>query len=362
MKFVHMADMHWDSAFNFLSHKSNLGDIRRMDQRKAFKKAIDYIKDNKIKYLFISGDLYEQKYIRESTIAYISNLFKEIPETKIYIAPGNHDPLIQNSYYKIYNWPSNVTIFGEKITKIEEDEFNLYGCGFEDFTLTDSGIANIVLEDHSKLNILITHASLDGSKENNIYNPITTKELTSVGFDYVALGHFHKRTPESENPTIVYPGSICSMGFDELGEHGLMAGEISKNVDGTVTRKIDFVPLDDKEFVRLDCRVDEIPTIEDLAQHINSIDYEDNKFYEIILIGGRNFEINKYKLYKLIEKDCVIKIKDSTKIGIDLDELAKEISLRGIFVRKMREEMSREGADQALLEKALEYGLQSLLR
>ena len=98
MKFVHIADMHFDSPFATLSDKGNLGEQRRIEQRKIFKKAIEYIKENKIEYLFISGDLYEHNYIRKSTIEYINNLFKEIENTKIFITPGNHDPFLKKSY------------------------------------------------------------------------------------------------------------------------------------------------------------------------------------------------------------------------------------------------------------------------
>ena len=87
MIFVHIADMHFDTPFRILSDRANLGEIRRLDQRKAFKKIIEYIKQNEISYLFIAGDLYDHKYIRESTIKYINELFKEIPNTKIYISP-----------------------------------------------------------------------------------------------------------------------------------------------------------------------------------------------------------------------------------------------------------------------------------
>ena len=48
--------------------KNKLGNIRRLEQRKAFKKMIEYIKENEIEYLLIAGDLYENEYIRKSTI------------------------------------------------------------------------------------------------------------------------------------------------------------------------------------------------------------------------------------------------------------------------------------------------------
>lgn len=359
MKFVHIADTHLDSAFNFLSSKADLGYTRRMDQRNALKKMIEYIKENNIKYLFISGDLYEQSSIRESTIEYINKLFNEIPETKIYITPGNHDPFIKNSYYNIYKWADNVKIFEKEITKIEEEEFNLYGYGFDDFTMQENQIQKVVLQDKSKINILITHASLNGSKEQDMYNPITTKELEKVGFDYVALGHIHKRKLETGNQLIVYPGSTCSMGFDELGEHGMIVGEISKQ-NGKTERNIEFIKLDDKEFIIQECKVDDMKSLEDLADYINSAVYNENRLYELTLVGDRHFEINKYKLSKLINKSNIIKIKDITRIGVDLEELSKEESLKGIFVKKMLEKMKEENIDKETIQKALEYGLESL--
>ncbi len=60
-----MADIHFDSPFTVLASKNNLANIRRLEQREAFKKAIEYINREKIPFLFISGDLYEQEYISE---------------------------------------------------------------------------------------------------------------------------------------------------------------------------------------------------------------------------------------------------------------------------------------------------------
>ena len=60
MKFVHIADMHFDKPFTVLESKG-LTEQRRLEQRNAFNKMIDYILTNNIDYLFIAGDLYEHK-------------------------------------------------------------------------------------------------------------------------------------------------------------------------------------------------------------------------------------------------------------------------------------------------------------
>jgi hypothetical protein len=52
MKFVHIADMHFDTPFTLLSNKADLGEIRRIDQRRAFKKN-DRIYTRKSHSLFV---------------------------------------------------------------------------------------------------------------------------------------------------------------------------------------------------------------------------------------------------------------------------------------------------------------------
>lgn len=356
MKFVHIADMHFDTPFRILSDRADLGEIRRVEQRKAFKKIIEYIKQNEIPYLFIAGDLYDHAYIRESTIKYINELFEQISNTKIYITPGNHDPYLKNSYYENYPWSKNVKIFTKKVEKVENEECIIYGFGFEDFYLQNTKIEEIQLQNKEKINILITHGNLDGSdKTEREYNNLSSKKLKEIGFDYIALGHIHKRNVE-ENTNIIYPGSTISLGFDELGTHGMVVGNIEKE---KIT--LEFIPLDEKEFKEKEMDISKIETIEELLENINELQTEENKLYKIILVGKRNFEINLNKLIKMIEKKEIIKIKDKTKLGYDIEKIAKEqTSLRGIYVKEILEKIKQEPDKKEMLEKALEIGLEVL--
>lgn len=359
MKFVHIADMHFDSPFVNLSEKDIMGDLRRLEQRKVFKKIIEYIKENNIKYFFISGDLYEHKYIKQSTIEYINKLFEEIPETNIYIAPGNHDPYTKNSYYNKYNWSKNVKIFGSKVEKIETKDANIYGYGFDDFYCSDSGVENIEIEQNEKSNILIIHGNIDGSTiEDMQYNSMSKKMLEEKEFDYVALGHIHKKDYNTEeNQKIVYPGSTISLGFDELGEHGMIVGDLEKNKLET-----QFIKLDDKQFTKRELNVDNIYSKEELIEKINELEIEENNYVEIILIGNRNFEINKYDLIKYILNNNIIKIKNNTKIAYDLEKLENENTLKGLFIKKMNKKLKNAETEEEkeIIEKSIEIGLASL--
>lgn len=355
MKFIHMADMHMDCPFSVLN-KNGLGEARRLEQREVFKNIIEYIKKEKIEYLFICGDLYEQEYIRKSTIEYINNLFKTIQNTKIFIVPGNHDPLIQNSYYNKFQWNDNVKIFKANVEKIKLNEkIDLYGYGFEDFYLKIDKLSNIKIENEEKINILLTHGSVDGgSDENREYNPMSKRDLQDTKFDYIALGHIHKK---SDTNKFVYPGSTISLGFDELGEHGIIEGEIEEEKKEI---KIKFIPMDKKEFIEHELDISEIISKEDLIEKINSINIKENKYYKIILIGERSFEINLNEINKFIENKNIIKIKNFTKIKQDIYKIAEENTLKGIFVRNMLNKLKENPEEKEMILKAIEIGIESM--
>lgn len=339
MNFVHIGDVHFDVAFSTISSRANFGEERRLEQRKGFKQAIDFVKDNNVEYLFISGDLYEADNIRKSTIDYINNLFKEIPNTKIYIAPGNHDPRTKNSYYEIYNWAENVTIFNSTVSKIEEKDVDIYGYGFDNFEMRDFQLNDIFVSNKSKNNILVTHGDL---YTNTNYNPISTDVIKAKGFDYAAIGHIHKRDD-------YYPGSLVSLGFDEPGEHGFIYGELNNK-----TLKTEFIKVEQKEFVTENIDVSEMKSNEELIERLNSINTSNN-FYEIYLVGNRHFEINVN--IKLVQNN-IIKVKDKTNIEVVFEE--NDNTIRGIFIKLLNEKLQAGEINKEKYQRILELGLNSL--
>lgn len=357
MKFLHMADMHFDAPFSSLNSKKNLGETRRLEQRNVFKEIVKYVKENNIDYLFIAGDLYEHEYVRKSTIDFINGCFKEIKNTKIFITPGNHDPYVRDSIYDTYNFEDNVFIFNSpNIQKYEDENVAIYGMAFDGFYMDDSVLENIKPEDLNKTNILIAHADLNGSKDEEglEYNPIAERYLKDTGFDYIALGHIHKNNFDL-NEDYVYPGSTISFGFDELGIHGVVVGEIEKH---SITKE--FIKFDNRVFEELELRVDGFNSKEDLIEYILGFSLRKDYMYKLVLVGRRNFEINPREILKSIDNMNVLKIKDSTKLNYDLYELAKENNLKGIFIKKVIERGRVENLTDEEIEKIIEIGLEAM--
>lgn len=183
------------------------------------------------------------------------------------------------------------------------------------------------------------------------YNPINKNKLKQLGFDYVALGHIHKLDYNTEeNQRIVYPGSTISMGFDELGKHGFIVGELTKE-----KLEIAFIPVDNKEFVELELDVTSINDSEELIEKLNELLLDENKFYKIILVGKRKFEIDTLELMKLITRENIIKIKNKTKPDYEIEKMINETTLKGIFIKQLLEE--KENYTEEEINKILEIGL-----
>lgn len=332
MKFVQVADVHFDVPFTTISDRADLGEMRRIEQRKAFKKMINFIKENNVEYLFICGDLYEHEYIRKSTIEFINNEFKEIPDTQIFIAPGNHDPMTRDSYYKNYNWTDNVKIFTSHVDNVDLGECEVWGYGFDSFELKSNEIDNLDLN-HDKFNILLTHGDL---YTDSIYNHISNAKA----FDYVAIGHIHKRDD-------FYSGSLISLGFDETGEHGFIYGEVENK---KLIRK--FIKADDRELIVDELDISNINSEEELVEKLNSVECGDN-LYEIKLIGNRN--VNTDINLKLIQEN-IIKIKDKTSFKLDIEQKKDEKTLTGFFVKNLKKMLENGDINEEQYQKILELG------
>ena len=385
MRFIHMADVHFDSPFTVLASRENLANERRLEQMKAFADAIEYIKENQIPFLFISGDLYEQKYIRKSTIEYINNLVKEIPNTQIFITPGNHDPFLVNSFYNTFKWNDNVTIFDSEIKIVETEEADIYGFGFTDFYCENSQIEKINIKNKNKINILIAHGSLDASKTLDMqYNPLNSNKLKEIGFDYAALGHIHKANFEENKNNFIYPGSLISFGFDELGEHGFLDVEINKNNSEInnlinlkinnnnlnnsginknnfkINKKIKFIKADKRVFEEIKLNISEINSEEELIEEIKNIKTDKQKNYKVIFEGYKNTEINLNKIQKMVLNETILKVKDFSKMKYDINELANQNNLKGVFINRILQKEQEGICTKEEMEEAIEIFINAL--
>lgn len=369
VKIVHCADVHLDSPFSGLASKAA---IRRDELRETFSNIINITKEENAQILLISGDLFDKNYVSDETIAFLKTSFSKIPDVKIFIAPGNHDPLLHDSCYITEKWPDNVHIFSNKPECVSVPEYRtrVYGVGFSLPYQTENLLNNFsadISDDY--INIMTVHGDIVTPGVTSEYNPINIESVANSNLDYMALGHRHdfSEIERAGNTFYAYCGIPEGRGFDETGPKGIITGIVSKN-----HVELSFKPVSKRTYHEIMLDITGCGTHDSISNLILSKfqrpDCDANPdLYKIILTGTpeRGFVPDLSVLQsRLSEKFFHIKFKERLTFDYQLETLIKENNLKGIFARKFYDqiEKAKKDSDENLVKKlqdALTFGLRS---
>jgi len=369
IKFLHFADLHLDSSFASLGMGHDKASTRRNELKETFGRIINIAKEEAADLILISGDLYENGYVRKSTISYINDRFCSIPEIKIVLVPGNHDPYILNSFYRNYSWSKNVHILSEEKPCIIFEDIStcLYGIGFKSFYQEQAPLHHVKSPEGSCFNLLLAHGTVDMNIKQSGYNPMSSETLSSLGMDYIAMGHFHNRSERPE-AGIYNPGSPEPLGFDEPGEHGVYLGCITLSDKGDKQLDVRFIKTSTRFYETMELDVTGCSNDEQVKSKIlHAAHYKDLKagLFSIILKGyvECSFKVStSYIQAALEDRFFHLKIKDETIPDYNFEEIANESGLRGLFARKVFSLIAKAEDEQEkkMLMKALYYGIEAL--
>lgn len=232
-RFVHTADLHLDSPLKSLARRdASLAEHVTNATREALKRTINLCIEEQVHALLIAGDIYDRHNPSVATVGFFLRQLNRLQEhgIRVYMIRGNHD-----HYSKLSTTlplPDHVTEFKGKKTSdtLKEHGVVIHGVSFKHEHATQSALRDFKAPDESFKNIALLHTSLGGSEGHDIYAPCSVTDLDSMGFDYWALGHIHKRRVAGEANTIVMPGT--PQGRD-MGEDGTKTVSlVSLNEDG----------------------------------------------------------------------------------------------------------------------------------
>ena len=230
IKILHCGDIHLDSPFQLQDAEKS--DIRRNELRGTFSSLTLYAKSNNIDLMLIAGDLFDSEYVTKETVALVCREFASIPECRIVISPGNHDPYTENSVYARTAFPDNVYLFdSSSLSYFSFDDIgvDVYGYAFTSPTMTENPFAGHTPKKSDRINILCAHGDTRTPISN--FCPITASDIKNSGFDYIALGHYHDSDGVEKAGDTYYAYSRCLEGrdFGETGHKGAISAEMSKD-------------------------------------------------------------------------------------------------------------------------------------
>ena len=318
MRILHFADLHI-GVENYGRIDPDTGLSTRLgDFLQSYDELVDYAIDTDIDLVLFCGDAYKsrdpsQTHQREFArrIARLSNA--GIPT---FLLIGNHDtPQVIAQATALEIFPTlhvaNVHIGDRLETYVVETRNGplqvvaLPWIKRSDYLATGAARGQTHTEINEALQDMITNAikvraeSLDSSIPAVLAGHVTISQSTLASeqsmmlghdhvllnsnvalpqFDYVALGHIHRHQVLSQNPYVVYAGSLQRVDFGEEGDaKGFCVVEIdTSQPQGSRLKSFEFVKNSARKFVTIDVKLtagDEDPT----ATVIRTIDAHDLK-------------------------------------------------------------------------------------
>ena len=252
MRFLHIADVHLDTAF--AGRSRGVRDRLREALREAFEHCVRTAVSEKVDAVLIAGDLFDGTSLSFETERFLLAQFQKLADQGIQVvyATGNHDPG-QELPPTVHDWPDAVTVIrtGDPVlVEIRRPTGEVVGCvtgvghttshETEDLSLRLRPAADTSLPQVALLHTQVTSAS--GRQIHQPYAPSTVENLRSAGFHYWALGHVHARQQLSESPSIHYCGNLQGRNPRETRARGGLLVDL----DDAASPAIEF-----KEFSRV---------------------------------------------------------------------------------------------------------------
>lgn len=331
MKILHSADWHLDSPLQGRTPEQT-GLLRRALLRIPGQVA-QVCMAEQCDMMLLSGDLFDGPFSLESYQAVYGAL--KAVNVPVFIAPGNHDFVGNESPWRTKSWPENVYIFKKPVMEqvtLEDLSCRVYGAGFTSMDCPGL-LEGFRAEPGTAWSVGVLHG--DPTQVNTPYCPVTKNQVKASGLDYLALGHIHKGGSFEGGKTLcAWPGCPMGRGYDEQGEKGVLIVTLEERASAR------FVPLDTPRFYDL-----QVDAQEDAGDSMMSVlpAVGNQDFYRITLTGPSN-AIDLSALAGRFSQFPNLELRDHTTPPVDVWSSAGEDSFEGTYFQLLRNAL--EDADE----------------
>lgn len=366
VSFIHTADVHLDAP---LASLGNLYELRQHDFRLTMQTIRDQVVSNQADFWLIAGDLIEYHGGTRSTALFLNELFASLDPIPVIIAPGNHDPWMEGSFYQTLDWPPNVFFFTNEWGAYEfpEKQTVIYGWGFPHAHVSESPLELFPgkLEGY-RHHLMVIHGTVLTQEDwgHQPYAPLPLSKLEELGMDYIALGHIHKSHPFIHStrsvPIAAYPGSPEGLTSKETGVRHVIYGQI----DEAKGLHLSTLPVSTRQIHRVTVTLDGVETIEGLISviHLTLAPYDKNDLLYVTLEGQRASHLmpSLELLQSQFRDFYYLQFQDHTYPDIDVERLIQENGLIGKWLVKLQE--AREQASTSEEREVAELALQEAIK
>ena len=341
MKLIHTADIHLDSPLT----QVNNGQKRRLELLGALSNLSEYANNNGVSAIIVAGDMFDDQFATNNTIQGVADIVANSNATW-FVLRGNHGIGTNDPYQKLQQICPQIKFFGQSWQTYTLGEVNI--CGRE-LGANDVEQWQQLQLPQSGYNILVLHGDVDDES----YGLIDKRTIANCGAHYVALGHRHAFAEHKFGKVVgAYSGVLEPRGFDESAQTGFVLIDTDK-------KSLSFVPQAIRTVQTVTVDVSNIQSDIALQNTLLSATSQvmAHNYLNLFLVGNATPELNIQNATDTLKgRFFALRIDDQTQTAYNLDQLAKEVSLRGEFVRKVLELPQDEQAEVLKLGLALLSG------
>ncbi|MGQ9706583.1 MAG: metallophosphoesterase family protein [bacterium] len=346
IKIGHSADLHIGASF------SPNGEYFRKILLKDFERLCETCFNENIDILLISGDLFDSNFVSKIALLTVINGFEILSKNGIrtLILPGTHDKLTKDSIY--YQFPdiSNLFIIGLNFNEHYDEKTGVYitGNAYIGDDVGKRALKGLTPKKDALLNIALIHASLERPDIKKDDMMISQDEIINSGFDYIALGHWHRyQVIRSTKPVAIYPGSIEPLSKDEQETGSIVILEYDETNKELSYKRIEIGTL--KTMIKEVELLSNDKTAE-LAKEIKPL-LNKNIILTIRLKGmiKPDEEIDIEGIEEQFSNDFFAINIESEGVDVMVDELPPDVpkdSILGRFVSKVQERIKNSKSDE----------------
>lgn len=232
-KFIHTADIHLDSPLLSLAKYDGAPvEEFRSATRRAFDNIVDLAIAEEVRFVLISGDLYDGDCKNFHTPLYFRKQMDKLGESgiRVFIINGNHDAANNMHKSAKLKLPENVHVFPANkpaTVLIEELKVAIHGQGFATRAVTEDLSEKYPEPVSGYFNVGMLHTSCGKYEMHDNYAPSTVRGLSEKNYDYWALGHIHKYDQlAGPRPWIIYCGNPQGRSIKEAGPRGCLVATV----------------------------------------------------------------------------------------------------------------------------------------
>ncbi len=359
MKIIHVADIHLDSKMN--THlNTNDAKVRKAEILETFRRVIVYALDHEIYKILIAGDLFDTNKVNKGTKDVVEALIRNNGNIDFYYLRGNHDA--SSFLNSLEELPENLHLFANTWTSYAlSEQVCLTGVEFNGHNA--QSIYNELVLDQAKINIVTMHGQEAVSVGKDKTEIVSLNELKNKGIDYLALGHIHSYKYETLDARgmYCYPGCLEGRGFDECGDHGFCVVDINEETHQVSST---FVPFASRHLYVIAADVSGLENMEDMLQvckqSLDESSCNGNDLVRLELVGAidEHSEINEEIIKApFVDSYFYFEVRNSTTIKVDYDKYMYDESLKGEFIRLIKNDDSLSEEEKGQI---IRYGIEAL--